>query len=156
MASDTDLTVVVPVRDAAATIEDLTHLLAEVDGLGTHLVLVDDGSRDGTSQVLRRMAGLIPNVDALFHEASRGAGVARNHGFEHARRRYTLFFDADDHPHVQTIRRAVELLDESQADVAVMPYDFHGDGAQVSRGMMPPTPRFGATRHVSPLIGSRT
>ena len=55
---------------------------------------------------------------------NRGAGVARNHGFERATGRYTLFFDADDEIHPAALTAAIEALDDTAADVAMMPYRY--------------------------------
>jgi hypothetical protein len=43
-------------------------------------------------------------------------------GFERATGRYTLFFDADDVLHPVTLTSVIEALDETGADVAMMPY----------------------------------
>jgi glycosyltransferase involved in cell wall biosynthesis len=59
--------------------------------------------------------------------SNRGAGVARNRGFERASGRYTLFFDADDEIHPATLTTAIRALDDTGADVAMMPYRYRRD-----------------------------
>lgn len=57
------------------------------------LILVDDGSADGTVGVMQRYA---PLAVVLRHETNRGGNVARNTGLSHARGEYVAFLDSDD------------------------------------------------------------
>lgn len=119
-----DLTIVVPVYNAAASIEELVSRCLSLGELATEVLLVDDSSTDGSTELVRDLALRHQNVSARYHEVNRGAGVSRNQAFEDARGRYTLFFDADDVLHGDAVTRAVPLLDESGADVAFMPYRY--------------------------------
>lgn len=138
MNPTTDLSVVIPVRDAADSIEALTTSFCDVEGLDIQVVLVDDCSQDTSPAIVRRLADERPQVEAIVHDVGRGAGIARNEGFERARGRYTLFFDADDVVHVDALTHAVALLDSSGADVAMMPYEFQRGGTAGLGPMHPP------------------
>jgi glycosyltransferase involved in cell wall biosynthesis len=87
------LTVIVPVYNEVATID---VLLRRVSGAPYHkqVIVVDDGSRDGTGDVLRTWEG-DPNLLILRHPNNRGKGAAIRTGLEHARGRYTIVQDAD-------------------------------------------------------------
>ncbi|MBY5161215.1 glycosyltransferase family 2 protein [Salsipaludibacter albus] len=123
-ASAPDLSVVIPVHDAGSTIEHLAQTLLATDGLRVQVVLVDDASTDDTAEVLRDLASREDAVVALFHDTNAGAGVARNTGFDVAEGRYTLFFDADDIVHPAALGAAVRALDDTGADLVVLPYDY--------------------------------
>jgi glycosyltransferase involved in cell wall biosynthesis len=86
------------------------------------VVVVDDASTDDS--VERVLALGRPEVKVERFETNRGAGIARNHGFERATGRYTLFFDADDEVHPAALASAIGVLDDTGADVAMMRYRY--------------------------------
>jgi glycosyltransferase involved in cell wall biosynthesis len=56
------------------------------------IIVVDDGSTDGTVDYLRELGGSVE----LLRQENRGPGAARNLGVEHARGEYIAFLDSDD------------------------------------------------------------
>jgi len=88
------LSVVVPVYDEAATIEEVIERVraVRVPGHDIELVLVDDGSTDGTREVLARHAA---DCTVLFHRRNRGKGAALRTGFAHVTGDVVLVQDAD-------------------------------------------------------------
>lgn len=137
MSSEPDLSVVVPVRDAVGTLRPLVESLLAIRETEVSVLLIDDGSHDGSSELVRALATEHDEVTALFHGVSRGAGVARNEAFAMATGRYSLFFDADDIVHADAVAHALVLLEESDADLAFMPYQLRGSTAD-STSMHPP------------------
>ena len=59
------------------------------------VIIIDDGSTDGTPSILSRCAAAHPNMRVL-RQANQGQSVARNWGIEEARGQYIYFVDADD------------------------------------------------------------
>jgi glycosyltransferase involved in cell wall biosynthesis len=87
------VSVVIAARDAAATLPDtLASVHAQTVG-GWEVVVVDDGSRDGTAE-LALAAG--PNVRVLRNREARGPAAARNRGVAEARGELIATLDADD------------------------------------------------------------
>ncbi len=90
--SGPDLSVVVPARDASATIEAAVgSVLASADGL-LEVIVVDDGSRDDGGS---RAAALDPRVHVVT-TAGEGPAAARNAGLAAAQGALVGFLDADD------------------------------------------------------------
>ena len=103
MASDTlparpTLTVVVPVYDEAATVREI---LARVRSspVAKEIVVVDDGSTDGTRAILEEMEAAAPveggDLRVILHERNRGKGAALRTGFAAARGDVVVVQDAD-------------------------------------------------------------
>ena len=118
-----DISVVIPVHDAADTIERLLAAFERVPDCSVELIAVDDASTDG-SRAIVRAAHEAGRITAVYHAANAGAGVARNTGFAVASGRYCLFFDADDEVVPETVARCVQVLDDTGASVAVTPYRY--------------------------------
>lgn len=90
------LSVIVPVKDEAATIAELVDLVDEtrVPGMTKELVLVDDGSTDGTPAILDALADR-PDVLVLRHDSNRGKGAAIRTAIDHVRGSIVIIQDAD-------------------------------------------------------------
>ena len=96
-----ELTILMPVFNERATID-----AAIADALGATLpiasrevVIVDDGSTDGTREHLRSLEldnnVLGDNVRVVFHDRNQGKGAAIRTGLQHARGRFSAILDAD-------------------------------------------------------------
>ena len=91
-----DATVIIAARNAGSTIDQQLEALAhQRTDVKWELVVVDNGSEDDTSDVVRRWAGSIPNLRIIDH-APPGAAGARNAGANAAVSEFLLFCDADD------------------------------------------------------------
>lgn len=64
-------------------------------GVSYELVIIDDGSRDGTSELADRLAEAYPEVTVIHHGENRGLGGVYRTGFSCARGEYVTFFPAD-------------------------------------------------------------
>lgn len=92
-----DLSVVLPARDAEPTLgQQLDSLLAQPHPERWEIIVVDNGSRDGTAALVRRRAQAQPCLRLLAAAARGGAAHARNVGAEQAASDRLAFCDADD------------------------------------------------------------
>lgn len=133
-----DLTIIVPVFDAAAHLDDLDDTIRSIFGLRIQVIYVDDGSTDGSDARIRALAERSADTLALFQPQNAGAGQARNRGWDHAAGRYVLFFDADDRLHPDAIAATIARLDaEPDLDVAVLAYRSERQDIAHSTGMIP-------------------
>ena len=126
MTNRPDLTVIIPMHNASATIAGVVESFLDVDPVQVEVVVVDDASTDDSVECVTSLGR--PEVLVERFDDNRGAGIARNHGFELATGRYTLFFDADDEIHPGPLAAAVAALDDTGSDVAMMPYRYRRHG----------------------------
>ena len=90
------LSVVIPVYNEAATIEELIAKVYAVDvGLDKELILVDDCSTDGTGEVLKRLQAHHPEWKICRHEVNQGKGAALRTGFAAVTGDVVVIQDAD-------------------------------------------------------------
>lgn len=93
--SELTLTVVIPCYNEVDTIDEILKRVMAV-GLANEIIIVDDGSTDGSRDALKRIeAQALPGVRVLYHERNQGKGAALVTGFGHATSDIILIQDAD-------------------------------------------------------------
>jgi teichuronic acid biosynthesis glycosyltransferase TuaG len=96
-AVDTDLvSVVMPARNALPYIEESIRSVQAQTWEQWELICVDDGSTDGTGELVARLAAEDPRIRPVRREAPGGPGPARNTAIALARGRWLAFLDSDD------------------------------------------------------------
>ncbi|KUO04648.1 glycosyltransferase family 2 protein [Streptomyces caeruleatus] len=84
------------------------------------IIVVDDGSTDGTAKELERLAGMHPGLINIFKQANSGGPSApRNVGLDHARGTFVFFLDADDYLGPETLERMVAMAEKNGTDIVL-------------------------------------
>src|SRR2546423_2958844 len=90
------LSILIPVYNEAATVERAVDALLKADlPVSTELIVVDDGSTDGTSQILDAAKWPADRVRLLRHDSNQGKGAAIQTALAEASGEITTVFDAD-------------------------------------------------------------
>lgn len=89
------LSVVIPAYNEAATIREVVETVraVQVDGVDIEIVVIDDGSTDGTDRICREQ--LVDKIDIYKRQANQGKGAALRNGFATVTGDYVLVQDAD-------------------------------------------------------------
>jgi glycosyltransferase involved in cell wall biosynthesis len=107
---------VVPAYNASRTVvEAVNSILTQTVG-DLEVIVVDDGSRDDTADVVRSIDD--PRV-SLITKQNEGASSARNAGIRAARGRYVAFLDADDQWLPSKLERQLDVLESDPGVYAV-------------------------------------
>ncbi len=110
------LSVVIPCYNEAGTIRQIVDRVRAAPIPDKQIIVVDDGSSDGTPEVLRReIAPLVDRV--ILHEVNRGKGAALRTGFAAATGDIVLVQDADLEYDPQEYPRLIKPIVDGQADV---------------------------------------
>jgi glycosyltransferase involved in cell wall biosynthesis len=118
------VSVIVPIFDEAENLPpfhgELTQALEglqDLDG-GVEILYVDDGSGDGSPEILRTIARADPRVRVLRLDRNRGQSMAFEAGFDHARGQILVTLDGDRQNDPRDIPRLIAAL-ESGVDLVV-------------------------------------
>lgn len=115
------LSVVIPVFNERATIEELLRRVRAVD-IEKEIIVVDDGSTDGTREILQRIAAEQGASDGgpirvFYQSRNQGKGAAVRRGFEEARGELVIIQDADLEYHPEDYERLLLPIERGEADV---------------------------------------
>ncbi len=123
------LSVVIPVFNEAATLETLVERVCAVP-IRKEVILVDDGSTDGSREILARLAAP-PDLRVIYHERNQGKGAALKTGFSDARGDVVVIQDADLEYDPADYGRLLRPFREAAADVVYGSRFLVGDYARV-------------------------
>lgn len=108
-----DVSVIIPAYNARDTIGDqLAALTRREFAFPWEIIVADNGSTDGTAELVEGFRATIPNLRVVDASARRGPSAARNIGAQAARAQRLAFCDADDivgDDWVGAVRRLLEL-----------------------------------------------
>jgi glycosyltransferase involved in cell wall biosynthesis len=125
IASVAPVSVVIPAFRAKATIAEAIDSVARQTQLPMEVIVVDDGSNDGTGNFVKELAlHYDPDwLKVLELRENQGAASARNAGWSAARGEFIAFLDADDRWHPNKIEYQYEYM-RTHPDVALCGHDY--------------------------------
>ena len=123
------LSVVIPCFNEISTLERVVHAVRAAPVPNKEIILVDDGSTDGTRELIRsKLEPLVARV--VFHDRNRGKGAALRSGFSAAGGDVVIVQDADLEYDPSEYPRLIQPILDDQADV-VFGSRFIGDNHRV-------------------------
>ena len=125
--SDVKLSVIVPVYNAEATLSATVLSLIELSIEGIEIILVNDGSRDGSAEICDRFAKNHDNVICI-HKKNGGVSSARNAGLTAARGEWIGFVDSDDTVERDAYDYLISEAECAQVDIAQFAVYLDSDG----------------------------
>ncbi len=109
-----DVSVIIPAYRASASIARALASVAGQTCKPREVIVVDDGSDDGTIEAVEAMAGQMNGIALIVvKQDNRGAGAARNRALAQATSTYVAFLDADDEWLGEKIARSMAMLEGS-------------------------------------------
>jgi glycosyltransferase involved in cell wall biosynthesis len=93
-----DISVIVPLYNEVESLEELTDWIARVmqsSGFSYEVILVDDGSRDGSWKKIEELSDRVPEIKGVKFRRNYGKSAALNTGFMHAQGDVVVTMDAD-------------------------------------------------------------
>ena len=110
-----NLSVIIPVYNENKTIREIIRRVNETH-LATEIVVIDDGSMDGTRETLAEIDGK-DSCRVIYHEKNKGKGAAVRTGIENARGEVLLIQDADLEYNPRDYPALLQPIEEGIAEV---------------------------------------
>lgn len=121
-----ELSIIVPAYNAERTISRCIESCLAQGDIDLELVVVDDGSIDGTLNHLKSYSANYPQV-CIVCEQNGGPSRARNNAIKLAKGRYVAFCDSDDWFESNSLKNVISAMVETRSDVAVFGYRYIRD-----------------------------
>jgi glycosyltransferase involved in cell wall biosynthesis len=104
------VSVIMPCFNHARYVEESIKSVLNQTERDLELILVDDGSTDGSPEVIEATSAGNGRVKPLYHPTNQGASHSRNDGLNHATGEYVAFCDADDLWLPEKLEKQLELF----------------------------------------------
>ncbi len=114
------VSVVIPAyNENAKILETIEECEKSLHGIDHEIIIVDDGSLDGTYEKVQKYAAVHSNVKIVNYGCNRGKGYALRYGFKWTKGDIVAFIDADMNIHPRQILTFIKEMEKTDADVVV-------------------------------------
>ena len=133
MSRADEVSVIIPVYNVEKYVERCLRSVMNQSYTALQIIVIDDGSTDGSADIVRRLAGEDDRI-TLICQRNAGVGRARNAGLDAAAGRYLTFVDGDDYISRNYVFRYVRRMRETGAAMLVGGLDYVSeDGRTIGR-----------------------
>ena len=120
-----DISVIVPVYNAEATLARCLESLTRGQVQALEIICVNDGSTDSSADILEQWKQADSRIK-VFTQPNAGVSAARNRGLQHVRGRYLAFVDADDEVTPDYLSNLLNHALQYDADLVVCGHRYVG------------------------------
>lgn len=121
------VSIIIPVYNSRKYLRRCLDSIAAQSYPDREIIIVDDGSTDGSADICRAFANDNP-ATKVIHRPNGGLSCARNTGLDYAQGDYVTFIDADDLINSTYIQELMDVAKDTRADiVAGLMMDFSGN-----------------------------
>ena len=110
----TKLTFIIPVYNEIKTIEKLIKKILKLN-IKKQIIIIDDGSNDGTEQILRKYKNLLDKL--IIHKKNLGKGAAIKSGQKYVKGKYVAIQDADLEYDPNDLKKIINEMDKNNLKV---------------------------------------
>lgn len=127
------ISIIVPVYNVENYLERMLDSLRSQSLCDFEVILVNDGSTDGSMEMIKRFCAADPRF-RYYTQNNQGVAMARNTGLEHIRGKYVIFYDPDDQVPENALKALYDTAEKENADLTVGIYEIiEGFRARLNR-----------------------
>ena len=108
-----ELSIIIPTYNEKANIEKTLSAIQEYlkkRNLQAEILIVDDGSKDGTQEILRSLKKVSPGLEIQLNSSNHGKGYVVRQGILSAHGQFMLFMDADHSTHIRELDKFLPYI----------------------------------------------
>lgn len=124
------VSVVTPAHNSAAFISDAIQSVSAQTYTNWEHVIVDDGSRDGTWEIVEAAARKDRRIRPLRFDKQQGAAAARNKGIQAANGRFIAFLDSDDQWLPEKLERQLDVMQAYRMALSYTAYEYVNEAGE--------------------------
>ena len=128
---------IIPVYNCKSYLSACVESIRAVGAQNDEILLIDDGSSDGSGEVCDALAAQYPEI-RVIHQPNGGASAARNRGIWEARGEQILFLDADDTIDAEALGAVLASPRCNETDLTIfgLTFDYYRNGKCYRRDPM--------------------
>jgi glycosyltransferase involved in cell wall biosynthesis len=117
----TTASIIIPCYNEGSTLSVCIDRIQKIadKNLSIEIIIVDDGSSDGSKEIAENLSRSHKNIEALFHDNNQGKGAALRTGFKKAAGEIVAVQDADLEYDPEDLKKLITLIREDKADVVI-------------------------------------
>lgn len=123
------VSIIVPIYNTVKYLDQCIRSAVEQTWQNIEILLLDDGSTDGSLEACMRWAGVDGRI-RLFKEGHLGQGAQRNIGIRESKGDYILFLDSDDYLEPNAVKTVVTYIVQKNAQICFFSYWHEGAGSE--------------------------
>ena len=129
------ISIIVPVYNVSEYLEVCLDSLVNQTYRNIEIILINDGSTDGSGAICDKYAERFPDIITVVHTNNSGVSAARNNGLKRAKGSYIAFVDSDDWIEQEMIEFLFVNLLENNADISCcgIKYDYNNGQSQLDK-----------------------
>lgn len=116
------ISIIIPVHNTADFVSDCLSSVLSQDHANFEVLIIDDGSTDGSTEICEKFAAREPRI-RLYKNENHGVSFSRNFGIKHSRGDYITFIDSDDTVAPNYLSVLLYSLISADADMSAAGYD---------------------------------
>jgi len=116
------LSLIIPVYNSQDSLAECLDSILNQSYKGYEIIIINDGSSDGSQQIIDQYAAQHPNIIKFFTKANEGLSVARNLGIDNAIGEYIGFVDSDDFLESNYFTVIERILKSQEPDLLIFSY----------------------------------
>lgn len=130
-----DISVIIPVYNGERCLTRCLDSILGQEGIKIEVICIDDGSVDGTTDILDEYEKRYFNVTVVKNKKNKGVGYSRNKGLELATGRYIQFVDADDYLLSNVLFGLYQYADSNNAQMCFFKFENESNKQVVRKGI---------------------
>lgn len=131
-----EVSVIIPVYNNEKYVEKCIRSVMEQTFRDLEIIVINDGSTDGSGEILERLAAEDGRV-RLISQENGGVAAARNSGIDDAEGKYLTFVDGDDYIHRDYIKKFYDFAEKNKAEMVICGLTYVDEEGKVLNRTIP-------------------